>query len=101
MQAKSGMGKTLIFSIAMLQRIDPGLNKCQAILVEPTRELAQQNSKVLTSLAQYMSGVKIHLAIGGTKIKQDRLALNGGAQILVGTIGRLMHLIEIEILGKK
>ena len=100
MQAKSGMGKTLIFSVALLQQVDTNSTDCQAILIEPTRELAEQNYKTITKLAQYMPNVKIHLAIGGRYYPDDVSALTRGTQILVGTIGRLAHLIREGVLGE-
>ncbi|CAG2122735.1 unnamed protein product, partial [Medioppia subpectinata] len=49
-QAQSGTGKTATFSIAILQQIDTSLNECQALILAPTRELAQQIQKVVLAL---------------------------------------------------
>ena len=49
-QAQSGTGKTATFSIAILEKIDTGLRECQALILAPTRELAQQIQKVVMSL---------------------------------------------------
>merc|ERR1712045_53290 len=58
-QAQSGTGKTATFSIAILEKIDTGLRECQALLLAPTRELAQQIQKVVMSLGDYM-GAQCH-----------------------------------------
>merc|ERR1719225_1243622 len=64
-QAQSGTGKTATFSIAILEKIDTGLRECQALILAPTRELAQQIQKVVMSLGDYM-GAQCHACIGGT-----------------------------------
>merc|ERR1719470_401871 len=64
-QAQSGTGKTATFSIAVLQKIDTGLRETQALMLAPTRELAQQIQKVVMSLGDYM-GAQCHACIGGT-----------------------------------
>ena len=61
-QAQSGTGKTATFSIAILQKIDTNLRECQALLLAPTRELAQQIQKVVMSLGDYM-GAQCHACI--------------------------------------
>merc|ERR1712110_490216 len=58
-QAQSGTGKTATFSIAILEKIDTGLRECQALILAPTRELAQQIQKVVMSLGDYM-GAQCH-----------------------------------------
>merc|ERR1711878_248984 len=62
-QAQSGTGKTATFSIAILEKIDTNLRECQALLLAPTRELAQQIQKVVMSLGDYM-GAQCHACIG-------------------------------------
>ena len=54
-QAQSGTGKTATFSIAILQRIDPNLKAVQALVLAPTRELAQQIQNVVVALGDYMN----------------------------------------------
>lgn len=96
-QAQSGTGKTATFSISILQRIDETLAQTQAIVLAPTRELAVQIQKVITSLSEYMK-IKVHACVGGTNVNDDIQALNDGAQIVVGTPGRITHMIEQEYL---
>ncbi|TID13283.1 hypothetical protein CANINC_004969 [Pichia inconspicua] len=92
-QAQSGTGKTATFSIAALQRINENEKKTQALIMAPTRELALQIQRVVISLAVHMT-VNVHACIGGKSISEDIEALNNGAQIVVGTPGRVFDMIE-------
>ena len=74
-QAQSGTGKTATFSIAILQKIDTGLRECQALILAPTRELAQQIQKVVMSLGDYM-GAQCHACIGGTSVRYELCFVN-------------------------
>jgi len=92
-QAQSGTGKTATFSIATLQMIDLSLNKCQALILAPTRELAQQIQKVVVALSDYMNAT-VHACIGGTAVSQDIRTLENGVHVVVGTPGRVFDLIN-------
>lgn len=93
-QAQSGTGKTATFSIGLLQRIDPTSPQCQAIVLAPTRELAQQINKVIFCFSEFLK-VNTRCCIGGTDARADRDALkNGGVQIVVGTPGRIKDMVE-------
>jgi len=92
-QAQSGTGKTATFSIAILQQINPENRNCQALILAPTRELAQQIQKVVVALGDYM-GVTCHACIGGTNVRDDMRKLEGGVQIVVGTPGRVYDMIN-------
>ncbi|KAI8325240.1 DEAD-domain-containing protein [Martensiomyces pterosporus] len=92
-QAQSGTGKTATFSISILQKVDPSLRKTQALVLAPTRELAQQIEKVMIALGDFRK-VSIHACIGGTKIADDEAAFNNGAQVVVGTPGRVFDMIN-------
>ena len=92
-QAQSGTGKTGTFSISVLQRIDPKKLECQALILSPTRELAQQIVKVITALSSFME-LKIHACVGGTRIRDDMEALKKGCHIVVGTPGRVQDMIH-------
>lgn len=92
-QAQSGTGKTATFSISALQRIDETVKKTQALIMAPTRELALQIQKVVLSLALHMD-VTVHACIGGTSVGDDIKALESGAQIVVGTPGRVYDMVE-------
>ena len=91
-QAQSGTGKTATFSISILQQIDTSLAQCQALILAPTRELAQQIQKVVMALGDYM-GAQCHACIGGTRVSDDIAKLNAGAHVVVGTPGRVFDMI--------
>ncbi|KAJ2373936.1 translation initiation factor eIF4A [Coemansia sp. RSA 2607] len=92
-QAQSGTGKTATFSISILQKVDPAILKTQALVLAPTRELAQQIQKVMTSLGDFRK-VNIHACIGGTRVADDEKAFNEGAHVVVGTPGRVHDMIS-------
>merc|ERR1719244_131689 len=96
-QAQSGTGKTATFSIAVLQKIDTGMRETQALMLAPTRELAQQIQKVVMSLGDYM-GAQCHACIGGTSVREDMRKLDDGQHIVVGTPGRVFDMISRKIL---
>jgi len=96
-QAQSGTGKTATFSIAILEKIDTGLRECQALILAPTRELAQQIQKVVMSLGDYM-GAQCHACIGGTSVRGDMGKLDQGQHIVVGTPGRVFDMISRKVL---
>lgn len=91
-QAQSGTGKTATFSIAILQQIDITIPDCQALILAPTRELAQQIQKVVLSLGDYMQA-KCHACIGGTLVREDLRKLEQGVHVVVGTPGRVYDMM--------
>ena len=97
-QAHSGTGKTATFSIGILQRLNVELNQCQALVLAPTRELADQIFKVATSLGDFLD-VKIHLCVGGTASRDDIRALQDGVHFVVGTPGRVFDMIRRKALS--
>ncbi|TRY67642.1 hypothetical protein TCAL_10471 [Tigriopus californicus] len=92
-QAQSGTGKTATFSISILQQIDTSLAASQALILAPTRELAQQIQKVVMALGDYM-GAQCHACIGGTSVREDMRKLDVGQHIVVGTPGRVFDMIS-------
>mmetsp|Transcript_78318 Transcript_78318/g.95851 ORF Transcript_78318/g.95851 Transcript_78318/m.95851 type:complete len:392 (-) Transcript_78318:140-1315(-) len=92
-QAQSGTGKTATFSIAALERIKPKENMCQILVLAPTRELAQQIHKVISSLGVYLE-VSTRACVGGTAVREDMQKLSQGVQIVVGTPGRVNDMIS-------
>ncbi|KAJ2700470.1 translation initiation factor eIF4A [Coemansia sp. IMI 209128] len=92
-QAQSGTGKTATFSISILQKINPNLPQIQALVLAPTRELATQIQKVMTSLGDFRK-VKVHTCIGGTRVTEDERILNSGIHAVVGTPGRVFDMIK-------
>ncbi|CAF0740616.1 unnamed protein product [Brachionus calyciflorus] len=99
-QAQSGTGKTATFSISILQQLDLNVKSCQALILAPTRELAQQIQKVVLALGDFM-GVTCHACIGGTNVKEDARKLEIGAQVIVGTPGRVSDMITRKALNPK
>jgi translation initiation factor 4A len=98
-QAQSGMGKTATFVIGILQNIDTSVRKVQALILAPTRELAQQIQKVVVALGDYM-GLNCHICIGGTLVVEDiRIFQNETPHVVVGTPGRVYDMIQRRALG--
>jgi len=79
--------------VAILQQIDTSLKQCQALVLAPTRELAQQIQKVILALGNYMS-VEVHGCIGGKSIGDDIRRLDAGVQVVSGTPGRVFDMIR-------
>ncbi|KAL8850706.1 MAG: hypothetical protein Q9221_004354 [Calogaya cf. arnoldii] len=96
-QAQSGTGKTATFSISVLQKLDPNVKACQALILAPTRELAQQIQKVVVAIGDFMN-VECHACIGGTSVRDDMKALGDGPQVVVGTPGRVQDMIQRRVL---
>lgn len=97
-QAQSGTGKTATFSISVLQMLDVGNRAAQALLLAPTRELAQQIQKVVVALGDYMK-IECMACIGGTLVREDMRRLEGGVHVVVGTPGRVFDMINRRALG--
>lgn len=92
-QSQSGTGKTAVFSISALQLLDERAKDAQVLVLSPTRELAEQTQRVVSSLGDFMS-VKCHACIGGKSLGDDRKVLQQGVQVLSGTPGRVYDLIK-------
>ena len=97
-QAQSGTGKTATFSISILEQIDMNVKECQALILAPTRELAQQIQKVVLALGDYM-GVTCTACIGGVSVRENVRNLGSGTQIIVGTPGRVADMLKRKILN--
>ena len=89
-QAQTGTGKTAAFGIPLLMKVNPHDKHTQAIVLCPTRELAIQVAEEVRCLAKYMHGVKVLPVYGGQDIVKQIRSLKGGAQIIIGTPGRIM-----------
>ena len=88
-QAQTGTGKTLAFGLLIVERLDPSLRDVQAVVLVPTRELAQQVFGVLEFLAAAMGLLAVPL-VGGRRLNQDFDNLERRPQIVVGTPGRII-----------
>ena len=121
-QAQSGTGKTATFAISILQQLDMELHETQALILAPTRELAQQVNfgnlivraalnvtclcnficlqiqKVVIALGDYMNAL-CHACIGGTNVRDDMNKLSSGMHVVVGTPGRVLDMINRKALS--
>ncbi len=88
-QAKTGSGKTAAFGIGLLQHIDSSRYVTQALVLCPTRELADQVSNVLRQLARFTRNIKILTLCGGQPLSAQRDSLAHAPHIVVGTPGRI------------
>jgi len=96
-QAQSGTGKTATFTISVLQSIDLKIRDTQALILAPTRELAQQIQKVVRAIGDYLK-VTSHACVGGTLVRDDVKILRDGVQVVVGTPGRVFDMINRNVL---
>ena len=92
-QAQSGTGKTGAFVIGSLERIDVETKATQVIIISPTRELSKQTTEVVSELSKYM-GVSYLEVVGGTDVFQCRSDLDKLPQIIIGTPGRILDMIN-------
>lgn len=92
--AQTGTGKTAAFGLPLLGRVNPNRRGVDALVLSPTRELALQNSEALTTLAGPSSKIRVVTVYGGASYGPQLRALREGAQVVVGTPGRLMDLID-------
>ena len=82
-----------MFCISILQTLDTQSNELQALVLSPTRELAEQSQKVMLALGDYMN-VQCHACIGGKSIGEDIRRLDYGVQAVSGTPGRVFDMIR-------
>ena len=90
-QSRTGSGKTLAFGIPAVEIVDPAIRAVQVLVLTPTRELAVQAGDVLAALA-HGTGIRTVLVYGGRAMGPQKDALRRGAQIVVGTPGRVADL---------
>lgn len=93
-----GTGKTATFAIGILQRLNVDLKACQALVLAPTRELAQQIVRVVSSLGDFLN-IKVHACVGGTAVREDIRILQDGVHVVVGTPGRVFDMIQRRALN--
>lgn len=92
-QAQTGTGKTAAFALPMLQRINPKDRSVQGFILTPTRELALQVSKAFEVFAQFQP-IKVLAVYGGQPYSKQLRMLSEGVQVVVGTPGRVLDLIQ-------
>lgn len=94
-QAQSGTGKTGVFTIGVLQKVNTEINKTQAMILAPTRELAKQIYDVITSIGSMVKNIRFHLLIGGTSTDEDAHQLKTiMPHIIVGCPGRVYDMMR-------
>jgi ATP-dependent RNA helicase len=99
-QSQSGTGKTTIFCISVLQRVNTKSRDLQALVLSPTHELAEQSRSVMKAFGDYMH-VSVHACIGGKRVADDIRALEAGVHAVSGTPGRVFDLIRRRALATK
>ena len=101
-KAPTGTGKTVAFGIPILEKVaEAPAGAPRAVILSPTRELAQQIAGDLQNLAQYLPGIRVVCVYGGAGMEKQQRALKAGCQIVVATPGRLMdhhrhHAIDLS-----
>jgi ATP-independent RNA helicase DbpA len=93
-QAKTGSGKTAAFALPLLTNLNPRRFAVQAMVLCPTRELADQVTQEIRRLARFADNIKILSLVGGSTMRPQRDSLEHGAHIVVGTPGRIMDHLE-------
>lgn len=93
-QAKTGSGKTAAFTLALLSNLNPRRFAVQALVLCPTRELADQVAIEIRRLARAEENIKVVTLCGGVPLRGQRITLEHGAHIAVGTPGRVMDHLQ-------
>ena len=99
--AQTGTGKTAAFGIPVLHKVEVDRKLPQAIILAPTRELCLQIAKDMDTFAKYIKGLKITPVYGGASIVPQMRSLKSGTQVVVGTPGRVIDLINRKALRLK
>jgi ATP-independent RNA helicase DbpA len=97
-QSRTGTGKTAAYGLGLLSRIDPQLMQTQALVLCPTRELADQISKEIRRLARCMPNVKVTVLSGGIGKRPQLASLEHDPHIVVGMAGRVLEHLELDTL---
>jgi len=92
-QAQTGTGKTAAFGIPIVEQVDPGSKAVQALILTPTRELCQQVTAEIARIGRFRN-VKTVAIYGGAAMDRQITALQRGAQVVIGTPGRVLDLIR-------
>jgi ATP-dependent RNA helicase DeaD len=97
-QAQTGTGKTAAFGVPMIERVDPEIKRVQGLVLVPTRELAVQVAENVKLFAKY-ARLRVLPVYGGAPIERQIRELMNGVQIVVGTPGRIIDLLERRVLN--
>ena len=93
-QAKTGSGKTASFALSLLTRLNPRRFAVQALVLCPTRELADQVAQEIRRLARGDGNIKVLTLCGGSTMRPQMSSLEHGAHVVVGTPGRIMDHLQ-------
>ena len=97
-RAKTGSGKTAVFGLGLLNALDVTSFRVQALVLCPTRELADQVAREIRRLAQSIPNIKILTLCGGTRIEPQYASLRHSPHVIVGTPGRVLkHLRQATV----
>jgi len=88
-QAQTGSGKTLAFALPLIEKITPQQQLPQALIIAPTRELCEQIASVIKSISIHKANLKVVTLYGGVPLRGQSASLEKGADIIIGTAGRL------------
>ncbi|MFN8767249.1 MAG: ATP-dependent RNA helicase DbpA [Lysobacteraceae bacterium] len=97
--ARTGSGKTLAFGLPLLAKIEPAALRTQALVLCPTRELADQVAKDLRAAARFLPNLKLVTLCGGIPLRPQLASLEVAPDVVVGTPGRLLELIAENALS--
>ncbi|KAJ8713534.1 hypothetical protein PYW07_013904 [Mythimna separata] len=93
LEAKSGTGKTAVFTVIALEKLD--LEKgVQTIILAPTREIAAQICDVISQIGSNLKTLNVEVVIGGLPLQEDIMKFKNKVHVVVGSPGRLRHLIQ-------
>ena len=93
-QASTGSGKTAAFGVPLVEKLDPAVSDAQALVLCPTRELAEQVTQEIRRLARAVGNVKVVTLCGGVALRGQTQSLEHGAHVVVGTPGRILDHLE-------
>jgi ATP-dependent RNA helicase DbpA len=98
-QASTGSGKTVAFGVPLVEKLDPAVWQTQALVLCPTRELADQVTAEIRKLARAVGNLKVVTLCGGVALRGQTLSLAHGTHVVVGTPGRILDHLERGTLG--
>jgi ATP-independent RNA helicase DbpA len=98
-ESRTGSGKTLAFAMPILEKLELKDRTIQALIITPTRELANQVAKEIRKLGRKREGLQIVVLSGGLPIREQAQTLENGAHIAVGTPGRILDLLSRQKLN--
>ena len=93
-QASTGSGKTAAFGLPLVEKLDAAQFDAQALVLCPTRELADQVTQEIRRLARAVGNIKVVTLCGGVALRGQTVSLEHGAHVVVGTPGRILDHLE-------